>query len=77
MSCMNPDDLENIIENFLKDNDTEAKENLIVKEGQYKIKYNTIQDKHAGPIDVVIQVFSNEAEETKKNFPYVVEFQKG
>jgi len=28
---MNPDDLENIIENFLKDNDYEAKENLIVK----------------------------------------------
>ena len=71
---MNPDDLEVILQNFLKANDSEAYDNKTDKAEQYKIKYNTIQNVNSGPIDVVIQVFSNEAEETKKNFPYVVEF---
>jgi hypothetical protein len=74
---MNPDDLETIIKNFLNDNDTEAAEDLKIKEDKYKIKYNTIQDVNQGPIDVTIQVFSNPEQESADNFPYVVEFKKG
>ena len=57
---MNPDDLENIIKNFQTDNDTDAADELVIKEDKYKIKYNTTQDDKLGPIDVTIQVFSNE-----------------
>ena len=41
---MNPDDLENILKNFLDDNDEEAADLLVIKEEKYKMKYSTIQD---------------------------------
>ena len=44
LSNMNPDDLENIIKNFLTNIDTEALEVLVIKEDKYKIRYHTIQD---------------------------------
>ena len=39
---MNPDDLENIIKNFLNNHDSNAAQELVIKENKYKIKYNTI-----------------------------------
>ena len=71
---MNPDDLENIILNFLNDNDSNAAQELVIKKDKYKIKYNTIQDDKFGPIDVTIQVYNNVDKESSDDFPYIVEF---
>jgi hypothetical protein len=54
LSNMNPDDLENIIKNFLTNIDEEAFETLKIKEDKYKIRFHTIQDTNLGPMDVTI-----------------------
>ena len=59
----------------MKDNDTDASENLKIKEDKYKIKYKTVQKD--GPLDVTIQIYNNTEEASSEQLPYVVEFTKG
>ena len=56
---MNPDDMEKILRKFLNTYDLDATTDLVMNEDKYKIKFNTVQDTKKGPIDVIIQVFSN------------------
>jgi len=63
---LNPDEFERLLKTYLE-SDEIATDSLKLNSKKYKMKFQTVQDKTRGPLDVEIKIFENIDEETQND----------